>query len=261
MGTTAVPGRLARAPQTWVYLVAAAAMVLLLAHHVAVSVPHQVAASDLHAHGHHMHAAPMPHQATPALASTWLWWMVMAVAMMFPLAAAGARRIAMAGLWRRRHLAIGEYLVGYMSVWAAVGLIAVAAVAAVWPNGAPLQAVPVALLIAAVWQVLPMRRRALARCRGAGFVNVRGWRADRDCLADGWNYGTKCVQTCGPVMAVMAVGHSMIVMACVTVLLLTERARGPNPAQRAGRPFEAVCLAALAGVVFVWGLTTTTPLP
>ena len=55
-------------------------------------------------------------------------------------------------------------------------------------------------------------------------------------------------------MAVMAVGHSLVLMACLTALLLTERARGPNPQQRAGRPFEAWCLAALAGLVLVWGL-------
>ncbi|MCV7286907.1 DUF2182 domain-containing protein [Mycolicibacterium wolinskyi] len=261
MVTTAVHDRLARAPQTWVYVVAGAAMVLLVANHVAGSMPHPVAATDHHAHGHHMPGAPMPDQAPNTLASTWLWWTVMAVAMMFPLAAAGARRIALASLWRRRHLAIGEYLVGYLSVWAVAGLVAIVAVAAVWPDGAPPQAVPVVLLIAALWQVYPVRRRALARCRGSGFVNVRGWRADRDCVADGWNYGTKCLLTCGPVMAVMAVGHSLIVMACVTVLLLTERARGPNPAQRAGRPLEAVGLVVIAGAVYVWGLSTEMPLP
>lgn len=260
MVATTVHGHLARAPQTWVYLVAAAAMVLLLSHHVSGSVAPPVSASGAHAHAHHMHTvAPTPAQA--ALASTWLWWIVMTVAMMFPLAAAGARRIALASLWRRRHLAIGEYLAGYLSVWAVVGLAAIVAVAAVWPDGAPPHAVPVVLLVAALWQVYPVRRRALARCRGAGFVNVRGWRADRDCVADGWNYGRKCVLTCGPVMAVMVVGHSLIVMACVTALLLTERARGPNPAQRAGRPFEAVCLVALAGAAYVWMLTTRTPLP
>jgi hypothetical protein len=50
-------------------------------------------------------------------------------------------------------------------------------------------------------------------------------------------------------MAVMALGHSLVLIACLTVLLMTERAPGPNPAKRAGRPFEAVCLVALAGAV------------
>ena len=53
-------------------------------------------------------------------------------------------------------------------------------------------------------------------------------------------------------MAVMVLGHSLILMTLLTVLLFTERARGPNPGQRAGRAFEAVCLAALAVFVMGW---------
>jgi hypothetical protein len=34
--------------------------------------------------------------------------------------------------------------------------------------------------------------------------------------------------------------------------LMTERAPGPNPARRAGRALEALCLAGLADGVLVW---------
>jgi predicted metal-binding membrane protein len=243
--TTAVRARLAYAPQMWVYFVAAAAMAILLARHLFPS--------GETVHHHHPAAHGATHTPAPALVSTWLWWTVMTVAMMFPVAAAGARRIARASMWHRRHIAMAEFLAGYLAVWALVGLVAVWVVSLVWPNGAPRYTVAVALAAAAAWQVTPIRRRLLRRCRGPAFVNVRGWRADRDCTAEGLNDGRRCVVTCGPVMAVMAVGHSLFLMAFLTVLLLTERARGPNPDQRAGRPFEAVCLAALAGAVLVWG--------
>jgi hypothetical protein len=241
MVATAVRAQLARTPQTWVYLLAVVAMAILLARHLS--------ADHIMARGHHMHGATGMPQTTNALASPWLWWMVMTVAMMFPVAAAGAHRIAQASLWRRRHISIAEYLTGYLSVWAIVGAFAIGLVAIVWPHGAPKSAVVVALLIAAAWQVVPLRRRLLTRCRGSAFVNVRGWRADRDCATEGFNYGRRCVVTCGPVMAVMTLGHSLVLMACLAVLLMTERAPGPNPAKRAGRPFEAVCLVALAGAV------------
>jgi predicted metal-binding membrane protein len=241
MTTMAVRSRLAREPQTWVYLVAVVAMSILLVRHVL--------ADTIPAGHHHTHVHGPP--ASPSLASTWLWWIVMTVAMMFPVAATGARRIAQAGLWRRRHVAMAEFLTAYLMAWALVGLAAVWLVFRIWPAGAPQVAVAVALLVAAAWQVTPVRRRMLSRCRSEGFVNVRGWRADRDCSVEGWKYARRCVVTCGPVMAVMALGHSLLLMVCLAVLLITERAPGPNPAQRAGRPFEAVCLVALAGVVLV----------
>jgi hypothetical protein len=81
---------------------------------------------------------------------------------------------------------------------------------------------------------------------------VRGWRADRDCVLGGITHGRRCVLTCAPVMAVMALAHSVFLMLAVTVLLLSERAPGPNPDRRPGRPLEAVVLAGLAVGVGTW---------
>jgi len=60
------------------------------------------------------------------------------------------------------------------------------------------------------------------------------------------------VITCAPVMAVMALSHSVILMLALTALLLSERAAGPNPYRRAGRPLEAIVLAGLAVGVGAW---------
>src|SRR5258707_7258273 len=92
MVATAVRAQLARTTQTCVYLLAVVAMAFLLARHLS--------ADGIMASGHHMHGATGMPQTTNALASPWLWWMVMTVAMMFPVAAAGAHRIAQASLWR-----------------------------------------------------------------------------------------------------------------------------------------------------------------
>lgn len=54
--------------------------------------------------------------------------------------------------------------------------------------------------------------------------------------------------------AVMALAHSTILMLALTGLLLTERAPGPNPARRAGRPQEAIVLAGLAVGVGAWAV-------
>jgi predicted metal-binding membrane protein len=262
MVTATTRSRRAHAPETWIYGVAAAAAAALVIHHLSGFTAHEVAGAGHQHGGHHMpDMSPVAPAAPPGLATAWLWWMVMAVAMMLPVAAPSARRIARAGLWRRRHIAIAEFLLGYLGVWAVIGLPAIAVVAAVWPAGAPILAVPATLVVAAIWQVNPVRKRALRKCRGSAFVHVRGWRTDRDCLGEGVKSGLRCVGTCGPVMAAMAVGHSLVVMLIVTALLLSERARGPNPAQRAGRPFEAICLVILAGVAFTWAAATETALP
>jgi hypothetical protein len=52
-------------------------------------------------------------------------------------------------------------------------------------------------------------------------------------------------------MLAMAVGHGLLLMGALLALLLSERARGPNPDRRAGRPLEAWCLVAFACVAGV----------
>jgi fatty acid desaturase len=259
--TVALRWRLAREPQTWVYAVAGAAALAVVVHHLA---PGGAGAHDGHHHQMTMATAdPMPDVAAASepLWAGWLWWTVMAAAMMLPIAARSAGRVARAGMWHRRHVAMVEYLGGYLAMWSLAGLAAVALAAAVWPGGAPAVAAGLVLLLAAGWQVMPVRRRVLLRCRGAGFVNVVGWRADRDCAAVGYADGQRCVFTCGPAMAVMALSHSLILMAAMTVLLCSERARGPNPAQRAGRPLEAWGMAVLAVAAGGWALGGAGQLP
>jgi hypothetical protein len=73
--------------------------------------------------------------------------------------------------------------------------------------------------------------------------------------------GRRCVFTCGPAMAVMVLSHSLILMAALTLLLLSERSRGPNPARRAGRPMEALCMVGLAVAAGAWTLSGAGQLP
>jgi predicted metal-binding membrane protein len=245
--TAAVGIRPAYSPRVWVYLVAAAAMIAVIVEHL-----------DSHLGArHHEGMAGIPEMSemhSPAMspAASWAWWVVMTAAMMLPIVAAGADRIAGASLWRRRYVSVIEYLVGYLSVWSVFGLAAIGIIAVVWPAGIPAAAPAVALLVAAVWQVTPLRKQTLRSCARPPYVNVRGWPADRDCVLTGVAQGRRCVVTCAPVMAVMALAHSVILLLILTCLLLSERAAGPDPAQRAGRPLEAVMLAGLAFGVAAW---------
>jgi hypothetical protein len=52
-------------------------------------------------------------------------------------------------------------------------------------------------------------------------------------------------------MVAMALSHSLLLMAGVLAVLLSERARGANPVRRAGRPHEALVLGGFAVVAAV----------
>jgi len=47
-------------------------------------------------------------------------------------------------------------------------------------------------------------------------------------------------------MLAMALSHNLLLMAGLLTVMLSERARGPNPMRRAGRPIEAWVLVGFA---------------
>jgi hypothetical protein len=232
---------LVRRPEWWLYAVAGGAGLALVLGVVALG----------------PEAAGHVHGTTAARGSWiagWLGWVAMVLAMMLPIVAPHARRVAMRSLWRRRHRAMAWFVLGYLAVWSSVGAVLVGIlVVAGHPRPGP-AVLAAALLGAAAWQVSRPRRRAMRRCGTLRPVAARGWRADRGCADAGVRIGLRCAFTCGPVMLAMAVGHGVLLMGALLALLLSERARGPNPDRRAGRPLEGWCLVAFAGVAAVAGL-------
>jgi hypothetical protein len=208
----------------WLYVVAAVAGTAVVA--LAVAVP-----------GHH--------GGTGSVAGAWGAWLLMVLATMVPIVAPQARRVALRSLWARRHRAIAGFLAGYLALWAVLGVAVVPAAL-----GPPSVTAAVAVLVAgAAWQVAPPRRRVLLRCGSARPAAVRGWAADRACLAAGWRAGGRCVVTCGPAMLAMALADSLLLMVGLLAVLLHERSRGPNPDRRAGAAVQAWGFLACAAVL------------
>lgn len=182
----------------------------------------------------------------------WSGWMLMVVAMMLAVLAPHARQVAMRSLWRRRHRAMIGYLSGYLTVWAVVGVPIVGALYGAHQPHPGAGVTAAALFGAGVGMSARARRRVMRRCGAFQIGAVRGAAADRDCAVAGWRAGWLCALTCGPVILAMGVGHHYpMLMAGLLALLLTERARGPNPARRAGRPLEAWCLVGSAALLAV----------
>jgi len=157
-------------------------------------------ALDAQRHGGGM-SAPADCGACTATASLGSW-LLMIVAMMGPAALGGVRHTAVSSLCWRRRRAVAEFSASYLAVWAAFGLVVVAATAALpvvpgWP------ALAATLAVAAVWQVTPWKGRRLRDCHRSVPLPPYGWRAERAALEFGLRQGVACVGSCWCLMLVM----------------------------------------------------------
>jgi predicted metal-binding membrane protein len=187
------PTRLAwRYPEAWPLALCAIAWVLMV---------------RAHEHAAHVHGL------TPLLQN----WFVMTVAMMLPMVVPPLRLTARRSFWRRRHLAMAEFLAGYVGCWMLVG-VAVAFL--------PMSriATAIGLAIAAAWQLTRWKQRGLAGCHLSVPLAPKGWRADRDCMRFGWRIGTRCVVSCWALMLVCFLsGHALLATLLVVGVGVAER--------------------------------------
>ena len=55
-------------------------------------------------------------------------------------------------------------------------------------------------VLAALWQLPPVKRRALRRCHRTFPLTLTGWGAHRDCFVHGTGYGMGCIGSCWAMM-------------------------------------------------------------
>ncbi|HEY3185554.1 MAG TPA: DUF2182 domain-containing protein [Gaiellaceae bacterium] len=126
-------------------------------------------------------------------------WTLMMTAMMLPsiaplvLLVRGSRRAP-----------AGVLVAGYLAVWAATGLAAFAVVRATDVESVPSWAVATVLAAAGIYQLTPLKRACLGRCRSPLDLLVRLWRPGwRGALRVGVAHGAYCVGCCWALMAVL----------------------------------------------------------
>ena len=167
-------------------------------------------------------------------------WVTMMAAMMLPSAAHAARHVAR--LTRRMPTLL--FAAGYLAVWTGYGVLAYGLFRLVtsldigwlaWDRGGPYAAGAV-ILAAGLYELTPLKRLSLRRCRGAS----HGGNAFRSGIA----HGLDCVGCSGALMAVLFVlgAMSLVWMAVVAVAIFAEKVlpRGQRLA-----PVFAVALVAL----------------
>ena len=171
-----------------------------------------------------------------------LAWLVMMTAMMLPSAAPLVLLYAR-GADARRRVALA---VGYVGVWALIGL-PVYAAHDVLPTSAPV--IAAVLAIAGVYQFTPLKDACLRTCRAPANFLMERWR--RSALRLGAEHGLYCVGCCWALMAVLVVVGAMGIVwaAAVAAVVFVEKVLpGGEWAARAG---GVALLAAAALVVLV----------
>jgi predicted metal-binding membrane protein len=165
--------------------------------------------------------------AMPMGAGLWLGaWTAMMAAMMLPSAS------PLVLLYAKRSTAVNSALltVGYVLVWAAVGLVAYQ-IDMRLPD--PGNAVVAGVLIAAgIYQLTPLKTACLKRCRNPMDFLVTRWRAGRvGALKLGLEHGAYCVGCCWALMGVLVIAGAMslIWVVALAVVVAAEKLlpRGP----------------------------------
>ncbi len=184
-----------------------------------------------------------------ALRPMLLGWAAMTLAMVPPLAVPLIRHVAVRTFADRRNREIAAFLAGAVAVWLLLGLLALPLLALPLLAGLTMQWIgdpmvaACGFLLAALWQLTPMKRLALLRCHRTFPLTPRGWRADRDCAGYGVAHGRDCVASCWAMMfAAMFAAHGPVVMLCVQYIALTER-QARQPRVRLSALVLAICAA------------------
>jgi predicted metal-binding membrane protein len=182
-------------------------------------------------------------RAAASAGSDLLDWGTMVVAMMVPLMLSQLRAVALSSAWRRRHLAIGCYLCGYLAVWMALKL-----GCELWTSRlAPAAHIAAGFFaLACAWHFAPVKRRAAVRCHRRTPLPMAGWRADLVCLRYGMRNGVDCLVNCWPLMLAMIVlPCNLALMGVVMGLIAADRR--PRSAQPLLLPL--LCASVAAGCV------------
>ncbi len=171
--------------------------------------------------------------AWPLASFLWLW-LAMSAAMMLPTIVPATYLAAALG--RSATL----FVLGYAAVWAAAGLLAFGAARAL--DGAARWLALAAVLLAAVYQLTPLKDACLRRCRSPMGTLMR-----RRSLHGGIEHGALCLGCCWALMlALIALGiGSMLWMVALAVVVLVEKVAP------LGERVPALVAAGLAGAA-VW---------
>ena len=157
-------------------------------------------------------------------------WMIMIIAMMYPLLNEPIRHVAFSVKKTDRNFGIFSFLLGYTITWTIAGVLFVSLLFFVnkimgdqtpFVNGL-IQASGFLIAATLVW--LPGRAAKMTRCARTMPIRIHGWRLFWDSLHYGLRAGFTCLNICWALMvALMLTRHNFVLMSIVAIILLYER--------------------------------------
>ena len=159
-------------------------------------------------------------------------WVVMMVAMMFPSVA--PITFAFAGVTRSRgqgYAPTGAFVLGYLAVWAAAGLVPLGALLVLdrlsIPGPALARLTGAVIVAAGIYQFTPLKNACLRACRSPlGFVMTHDFGGGApSAVRAGALHGLYCLGCCWALMAVLAVLGLMSLawMAIIAAVFFVEK--------------------------------------
>jgi predicted metal-binding membrane protein len=173
-------------------------------------------------------------------------WALMAAAMMLPTAMPAVRHVTVRSLyWRRRRAAV-EFIAIYVAIWAVFSALVLGMAVPLTPLS-PSLALPIGLAIAALWQLTPLKRRALRACHKPAPLPPSGWRATAGVTRFGLGNGAACLVSCWAMMLTMAaVGSARLVWMAALAALISAEKLSLKPARASRRVAALLGTAAIA---------------
>lgn len=174
-------------------------------------------------------------------------WGLMAAAMMIPTAMPAVHHVGGKSLFWRRRRATVEFVAVFFGIWFAFAAVVQGGLGSWGPASSP-YALAAALALAALWQLTPLKLRAMRACHRSRPLPPHGWRASAGVADFALHNGGACVASCWAMMAAASLAHpgSVLWMGVLTGAMAAEKlAEKPR---RIARRFAALLAAAAIGV-------------
>lgn len=185
--------------------------------------------------------------AAPLLAGVPMW-ALMATAMMVPAGMPGVNHVGSKSLFWRRRRATAEFLAVFLGLWIAFGAIVLGPLSS-WAPASSHYGLAAALALAALWQLTPLKLRAMRACHRSRPLPPRGWRASAGVADFALHNGSACIASCWAMMlaASLAGPGTLLWMGAMTGVMTAEKlAEKPL---RTSRRVAALLTAAACGVL------------
>lgn len=155
-------------------------------------------------------------------------WILMLIAMMFPLLKRSIQHTALSIQRKDRELGILTFLLGYTLVWFIAGFffLTIPLTINYFIENSTLSILAGGLLflLAGFMSSLPKRKIIMMQCERTQPIRIRGFNLYKDCLYYGLTIGMACLGMCWiPMAALMLAHHSIGLMLVVSLIVLIER--------------------------------------